>query len=135
MNGYRTRRWRPRRTFEAPVRGQIRSPRSAGVRRRNRPVGFALYFTTFSTFVGGAGIYLEDIYCRAGVPRKRDRGSAAHSDCPYRCASENYGRMEWSVLTWNQPAIDFYDRRGADHGGLEGVPARREPRSTASRGG
>ena len=76
------------------------------------PVGFALYFYNFSTFLGKRGIYLEDLFVEPeyrgqGIGRallQRLAGIAKEEDC---------GRMEWSVLTWNQPSIDFYHRLGA----------------------
>ena len=76
------------------------------------PVGFALYFCTFSTFLGKRGMYLEDIfveppYRALGIGKallRRLAAIAKEKDC---------GRMEWSVLTWNQPSIDFYHRLGA----------------------
>ena len=77
----------------------------------SRPVGFALYFQNFSTFLGKPGIYLEDLFvlpdCRGkGIGKallKRVAGVAAERKC---------GRMEWSVLDWNEPAIDFYKSVG-----------------------
>jgi len=76
------------------------------------PVGFALYFYNFSTFVGKRGIYLEDIYVE---PEHRGRGigSALLKRLATIAKEQNCGRMEWSVLTWNQPSIDFYHRLGA----------------------
>jgi GNAT superfamily N-acetyltransferase len=75
-------------------------------------VGFALYFFNFSTFSGKRGIYLEDIYVE---PEHRGRGigSALLKRLARVVKEENCGRMEWSVLTWNQPSIDFYHRLGA----------------------
>jgi len=75
-------------------------------------VGFALYFYNFSTFLGKRGIYLEDIYVE---PEHRGRGigSALLKRLAKIAKDENCGRMEWSVLTWNQPSIDFYHRLGA----------------------
>jgi GNAT superfamily N-acetyltransferase len=76
------------------------------------PVGFALYFYNFSTFAGKRGIYLEDIYIE---PEQRGRGigSALLKRLARIAKEQNCGRMEWSVLTWNQPSIDFYHRLGA----------------------
>jgi GNAT superfamily N-acetyltransferase len=76
------------------------------------PAGFALFFHTFSTFLGKPGIYLEDLYVRpefrgAGVGRAllvHLAGLAKERDC---------GRLEWSVLDWNEPAIGFYKGIGA----------------------
>jgi GNAT superfamily N-acetyltransferase len=76
------------------------------------PVGFALFFRSFSTFVGRPGIYLEDIYvqphCRgAGV------GTALLKAVARLAAERNCGRLEWSVLDWNTPSINFYKKLGA----------------------
>jgi GNAT superfamily N-acetyltransferase len=76
------------------------------------PAGFALFFHNFSTFLGRPGIYLEDLYVRpefrgAGVGRAllvHLAGLAKERGC---------GRLEWSVLDWNEPAIGFYRRIGA----------------------
>jgi GNAT superfamily N-acetyltransferase len=76
------------------------------------PAGFALFFHSFSTFLGKPGIYLEDLYVRpefrgAGVGRAlllHLAGLAKERGC---------GRLEWSVLDWNEPAIGFYRRIGA----------------------
>jgi len=80
---------------------------------KETPVGFALYFHNYSTFLGRSGIYLEDLYVR---PEHRGKGVgrellvyvaqvARERDC---------GRLEWSVLDWNEPAIKFYRKLGAN---------------------
>ena len=76
------------------------------------PVGFVLYFYNFSTFLGKRGIYLEDIYVE---PKYRGRGigSTLLKRLARIAKEQDCGRMEWSVLTWNQPSIDFYHRLGA----------------------
>jgi len=76
------------------------------------PVGLALYFYNFSTFLGKRGIYLEDIYVE---PKYRGRGigSTLLKRLARIAKEQDCGRMEWSVLTWNQPSIDFYHRLGA----------------------
>ena len=76
------------------------------------PVGLALYFYNFSTFLGKRGIYLEDIYVE---PKYRGRGigSTLLKRLARIAKQQDCGRMEWSVLTWNQPSIDFYHRLGA----------------------
>ncbi len=75
-------------------------------------VGFALYFYNFSTFVGKHGIYLEDIYVEPEY-RGRGIGGALLKHLASIGKEQGCGRMEWSVLTWNQPSIDFYHRLGA----------------------
>jgi GNAT superfamily N-acetyltransferase len=74
--------------------------------------GFALYFYNFSTFLGKRGIYLEDIYVE---PEHRGQGigGALLKRLAKIAKEQGCGRMEWSVLTWNQPSIDFYHRLGA----------------------
>ena len=76
------------------------------------PVGFVLYFYNFSTFLGKRGIYLEDIYVE---PKYRGRGigSTLLKRLARIAKEQDCGRMEWSVLTWNQPSINFYHRLGA----------------------
>ena len=75
-------------------------------------IGFALYFYSFSTFRGKRGIYLEDIYVEPEY-RGRGIGSALLRRLAKIAKDQDCGRMEWSVLTWNQPSIDFYHRLGA----------------------
>jgi GNAT superfamily N-acetyltransferase len=75
-------------------------------------VGFALFFRNFSTFVGRPGLYLEDLYVRE-THRGRGIGKALLLHLAGIARERNYGRMEWSVLDWNQPAIDFYHSLGA----------------------
>ncbi|WP_018699992.1 GNAT family N-acetyltransferase [Amorphus coralli] len=76
------------------------------------PVGFALWFYTFSTFVGRHGIWLEDLFVD---PDKRGHGigKALLTGLAARCVKEGLGRMEWSVLNWNAPSIAFYESLGA----------------------
>jgi GNAT superfamily N-acetyltransferase len=78
----------------------------------SQPVGFALYFSTFSTFVGRSGIYLEDIFVE---PEHRGQGigAALLTRIAKIACDRNCGRLEWSVLTWNEPSIGFYERLGA----------------------
>jgi len=79
---------------------------------RGEAVGFALYFCNFSTFVGRPGLYLEDLFVRESH-RGRGIGKALLLHLAAIARERNYGRMEWSVLDWNQPAIDFYRSLGA----------------------
>jgi GNAT superfamily N-acetyltransferase len=76
------------------------------------PVGFALWFYSFSTFRGRHGIYLEDLFVRPDA-RGTGAGKALLRALARRCLDENLARLEWSVLDWNQPAIVFYDGLGA----------------------
>lgn len=76
------------------------------------PVGFALFFATYSTFLGRQGIYLEDVYVREAV-RGQGIGKRLLAEVARVAVERNSGRLEWSVLDWNQPAIDFYESVGA----------------------
>ncbi|MEJ1937043.1 GNAT family N-acetyltransferase, partial [Nostoc sp. NIES-2111] len=75
-------------------------------------VGFALWYYTFSTFVGRHGIYLEDLYVRPAF-RGHGCGKLLLATLAKRCVAENLGRLEWAVLDWNTPSIDFYRSQGA----------------------
>jgi len=75
-------------------------------------VGFALYFFNYSTFLCKPGLYLEDLYVRP-VWRRHGVGARVLATLAQRAASRDCGRMEWAVLDWNQPAIEFYRRLGA----------------------
>ena len=72
-----------------------------------KPVGFALYFFNFSTFVGKPGLYLEDLFVEPEY-RGKGYGKKLFVELAKIAREENCGRMEWSVLNWNTPAIDFY---------------------------
>lgn len=76
------------------------------------PIGFALYFYNFSTFVGKPGLYLEDLYVRPGH-RGLGAGKALLLHLVGKAVAEGCGRMEWSVLDWNTPSIEFYEALGA----------------------
>jgi len=73
-------------------------------------VGFALFFHNFSTFLGRAGLYLEDLFV---LPEARGRGygKALLSELARIALERGCGRLEWSCLDWNQPSIDFYTKR------------------------
>lgn len=77
-----------------------------------REVGFALFFHNFSTFLGRAGIYLEDLFV---LPEYRGRGygKALLKKLAAIAVERQCGRLEWSCLDWNQPSIDFYLSLGA----------------------
>lgn len=74
--------------------------------------GFALWFPTFSTFRGRHGLYLEDLFVRPAF-RRRGIARALFTHLARRCVAEGWTRFEWSVLDWNKPAIEFYQRMGA----------------------
>jgi GNAT superfamily N-acetyltransferase len=77
-----------------------------------RPVGFALWFYTYSTFAGRHGLFLEDFFVEEAA-RGRGAGIALIRSLARRCADEGLVRIDWLVLDWNQLALDFYDRLGA----------------------
>ena len=75
-------------------------------------VAFALFFTNFSTFLGQPGLYLEDLYVQP-AHRGTGLGKALLQHLGALAVERGCGRFEWSVLDWNQPAIDFYQAMGA----------------------
>jgi GNAT superfamily N-acetyltransferase len=74
------------------------------------PVGFALFFENFSTFLGKPGLYLEDLFVQPEF-RTRGIGTALMTWLIEIAQERKYGRVEWAVLDWNQPAIEFYTER------------------------
>jgi len=78
----------------------------------DEPAGFALYFFNFSTFLARPGLYLEDLYVRPAL-RKRGIGRALLAYLARVASERGCGRMEWSVLNWNEPAIRVYRGIGA----------------------
>lgn len=76
------------------------------------PAGFALFFPNYSTFLARPGMYLEDLFVRLDF-RGRGIGKALLSHLAGLCVKRGYGRLDWSVLDWNEPAIVFYKRIGA----------------------
>jgi GNAT superfamily N-acetyltransferase len=75
-------------------------------------VGFALYFRNFSTFLGQVGIYLEDLFVEP-AHRGKGIGKALLARLANIALERGYGRLDWSVLDWNAPSIEFYRRLGA----------------------
>jgi GNAT superfamily N-acetyltransferase len=75
-------------------------------------VGFALWYVSFSTWTGGHGIYLEDLFVRPAF-RGRGHGRSLIRELAKVCAARGYRRLEWSVLRWNEPALAFYNTLGA----------------------
>ena len=74
------------------------------------PVGFALFFENFSTFLGKPGLYLEDLFVQPEF-RTRGVGTALMTRLIEIAQERKYGRVEWAVLDWNQPAIKFYTEK------------------------
>ena len=82
------------------------------VMEQNKEVGFALFFHNYSTFVGKAGIYLEDLYVLPNY-RHKGYGKALIKKLASICIERECGRFEWCCLNWNKPSIDFYLSLGA----------------------
>lgn len=76
------------------------------------PVGFAIWFFNFSTFSGRAGIYLEDLFVRP-AHRGRGIGKALLAYLARECVANGWARLQWAVLDWNTPSIEFYKSLGA----------------------
>ena len=77
-----------------------------------KEVGFALYFNNFSTFLGRAGIYLEDLFILPEY-RAKGYGKLLLKTLAKKAVEQGYGRFEWCCLNWNTPSIDFYKSLGA----------------------
>lgn len=80
---------------------------------RAKPVGFALFFPNYSTWLGKPGIYIEDLYVPPEL-RRQGIGKALLQEIVRMARDRGCGRVEWSVLDWNAPAIDFYRSLGAE---------------------
>ncbi len=76
------------------------------------PAGFALSFFSYSTFLARRGVWLEDLFVRPAF-RGRGLGKALLLHLAQECRENGYGRLEWSVLKWNEPSIAFYEALGA----------------------
>ena len=76
------------------------------------PVGYALFFPNFSTFLGKPGLYLEDLYVRPEA-RGFGVGRAMLEHLAHIAVERGWGRFEWAVLDWNEPSIAFYKKMGA----------------------
>jgi GNAT superfamily N-acetyltransferase len=79
---------------------------------KNQPVGFVLFFHNYSTFLGRPGIYIEDLFVDETF-RRRGFGGALLRHVAGLANGRQCGRLEWSVLDWNEPAINFYKKLGA----------------------
>lgn len=93
--------------FSAPPRGECLIAEVDG-----EPAGFALFFHNFSTFLGKPGLYLEDLYIKPDH-RSAGIGKQLLRELAKIALARDCGRMEWWVLDWNQPALDFYRTLGA----------------------
>ncbi len=104
-------------TNEAGLREVLFGPkRSAEVLlalEDEEPVGFAVYFYSFSTWLGQPGLYLEDLFVRPSA-RGKGYGRALLERLARIAQERGCGRMEWAVLDWNDPAIQFYKKLGAE---------------------
>ena len=78
----------------------------------DEPVGYALFFPTFSTFLGKPGMYLEDVYVRPAA-RGLGIGRKLLEHLARVTVQRGWGRLEWAVLDWNEPSIAFYKKMGA----------------------
>ena len=76
------------------------------------PAGFALFFNTFSTFLGKPGIFIEDIFVKPEF-RGKGLGKQFFNFLAKIAVERNCGRLEWSCLDWNKPSIEFYKKQGA----------------------
>jgi len=79
---------------------------------RGEVAGFAVWFINFSTFSGRSGIYLEDLFVRPAL-RGKGIGKALLSHLARECVANGFSRLQWSVLDWNTPSIEFYKSLGA----------------------
>ncbi|MBV2128466.1 GNAT family N-acetyltransferase [Arsukibacterium indicum] len=80
--------------------------------KAGEPIGFAVYFYNYSTWLGKYGLYLEDLYVTPAA-RRTGAGKVIFKALAKIAAANNCGRFEWSVLDWNEPAIKFYQALGA----------------------
>ena len=80
---------------------------------QGEPAGFAVWFINFSTFSGRSGIYLEDLFVRP-AQRGNGIGKALLAHLARQCVDNGWSRLQWSVLDWNTPSIEFYKSLGAE---------------------
>jgi GNAT superfamily N-acetyltransferase len=101
---------------EADIRASLFGPRPYAecvfACLANQPVGFALFFHNYSTFLGQPGLYLEDLFVRPSV-RGKGVGRKLLVYLAQLAVERGCGRLEWAVLNWNEPAIRFYENLGA----------------------
>jgi GNAT superfamily N-acetyltransferase len=99
-------------TLEKSLFGQRANAQVILAELDGRKVGFAIFYTNFSTFLGKPGIYLEDLFV---VPEARGKGIGKKllAYLARLTKERDYGRLDWAVLDWNKPSIDFYESIGA----------------------
>jgi GNAT superfamily N-acetyltransferase len=102
---------------ESSIRDSIFGPESSAkaliCEKSGIPIGYAIYFFNYSTWLGKHGLYLEDLYI-SQTERGFGAGKALLKYLARIAVSKDCGRFEWSVLDWNQPAIDLYKSLGAE---------------------
>jgi GNAT superfamily N-acetyltransferase len=102
---------------EASLRRDLFGPRAFAevlIGKLNaEPVGYALFFHSYSTFLARPGVYLEDVFVKPAA-RGKGAGKALLRAVARAARDRGCGRMEWSVLNWNTPAIEFYEALGAE---------------------
>ena len=79
---------------------------------QGEPAGFAVWFFNFSTFSGRSGVYLEDLFVRPAL-RGKGIGKALLTHLANQCVANGWSRLQWAVLDWNAPSIEFYKSLGA----------------------
>ena len=99
-------------TLEHFLFGQPRRAEALIAEWDGEPVGFAVWFYSFSTFLGRPSLYVEDVFVEPAL-RGRGIGTAIFASLAARALAQGCGRMEWSVLDWNAPSIAFYRAMGA----------------------
>lgn len=99
--------------YEESLFGAVPVAEALVAEEKNGFVGYAIFFSTFSTFIGRAGIWLEDLYVRPEF-RKRGIGKKMLQEVGSIARERNAGRYEWCVLDWNQNAIDLYEYVGGE---------------------
>ncbi len=99
-------------SIEASLFGERPYAETLIAERDGQALGFALFFHNYSTFLGRPGIYLEDLFVRPEA-RGHGIGRALLAGVAKLAVERDCGRLEWAVLDWNQPAIDFYRHIGA----------------------
>ncbi len=112
MSGSSTKWWLPKRDCAKRSSASAVTRKSCSPASMADPVGFALFFHNYSTFLGKPGIYLEDLFVR---PEARGRGIGKRllTWLARTTVDRDCGRLEWSVLDWNEPSIGFYRSLGA----------------------